>query len=272
MEGKTNKNNNFNIIAEIIDTLDAKFTSETIKRVVVGVYMTAVETHSIGCTYTLRDKELIPHLNPDIRNAGFLAGKTAEEVIRWYNSNSSLERSIAVAAMNTCLNRQKDQLLSGDPLLYIRERFEGKKVAMVGHFPFAEEICEWAGEFSILELNPTKGDRNYNEAKEILKTVDMTVVTGVTLLNGTFNDVVQNADSSFILMLGPTVPFSTVLFDHGVDMISSLVVSDSDNLFNSIAEGAIVPKYRGGEIMSMTRESGVKLPAGDFRLRIGRNN
>jgi len=263
-----NNKNVFNVIRKIKGSLNAEYVSETIKRVVVGIYMTAVETSSIGCTYSLRDDKPIPHMNPEIKFAGKIAGMKVSEVIEWFESDSSLERSIAVAAINSCLNRDSEKYLEGDPLVYARDRFTGSKVVMVGHFPFAEEISEWAGEFTILELNPAQGDRNYRDARDKLKDADLTIVTGVTLLNNTFPEVLSLASSSYVIMLGPTVPFSSVLFEHGVNLITSLVVDNSNKLFRSISEGAIVPRYLGGKMMSYTNEKDISLPPGDFRLRL----
>jgi uncharacterized protein (DUF4213/DUF364 family) len=258
---------------EIKETIqDKNFWQERVQGVSVGIYMTAVLNNSVGVAYTLRGQDPIPHRNPEVKAAGDLKGKTNEYLVNLLSSKSSLERSIGAATINSYLNRKKDIFIEGDPLLYLKQQFSGKKVVMVGYFPFAEEIRSWAGEFTILELNPPADHKpwvkEFHSYKSLLTEADCSIITGVTLLNGTFLEVISLAKDSFVLMLGPTVPLSEVLFSYGVDLITSLWVEDKEKLFTSVMEAAIVPRYKGGKVINFTPHRLV-LPAGDFRQRIG---
>ena len=237
----------------------------------VGVYMTCVENSlgKMGVSYTWRDENLVPHLCRGIRDAGSLRGKPMREIIGMVNSPSSLERSLAMAGINSLLNAGiKMQARSGDMLLYLCDNFKGKKVAMVGHFPFADEVGKWAGEFHVIEKNPVGDDVLFDGAgKKYLNEADATIITGTTILNKSFIDVIGECKNSFNVMLGPTVPPSELLFDRGVSAIVAIRSVDDDALYSSIAEGAIVPRFKGSEMVTYCREK-LELPRGDFRERI----
>lgn len=240
-------------------------------RACVGVYMTCVENSlgKMGVSYTWRDEDLVPHLCRGIRDAGSLRGKPMSEIIGMIGSPSSLERSLAMAGINSLLNAGiKMEAREGDMLLYLRENFKGKKVAMVGHFPFADEIRGWAGEFHVIEKNPVGDDVLFDAAgKKYLKSADATVITGTTILNKSFAEVISECGNSFNVMLGPTVPPSEILFRHGVSAIVAIKATDNEKLYSSIAEGAIVPRFRGSEMVTYC-EKNITLPRGDFRTRI----
>jgi len=237
----------------------------------VGVYMTCVENSlgEMGVSYTWRDENLVPHLCRGIRDAGSLHGKPMEEIIDLINSPSSLERSLAMAGINSLLNSNLSmKAQSGDMLMYLRENFKGKKIAMVGHFPFAEEIRKWAGEFHVIERNPVGDDVLFKGAgQKYLNEADATIITGTTILNKSFIEVISECKNSFNVMLGPTVPPSAVLFNYGVSAIVAIKTIDNARLYSSIAEGAIVPRFKGSEMVTYCREK-LELPKGDFRTRI----
>lgn len=242
----------------------------TVKRVSVGVFMTAVESVSIGCSYTLRDPQSIPHLCQEIRGAGTFHGKPVDEIAAMTASSLWLERSVGLAALNSVINRPDNPAVRGDILLWMKKNFSGKKVGMVGHFPFAPEIKSWAGEFHVVERNPVEDDLSGEEGARYLGSCDAIIITGVTLLNDSLSEILSaSRKQAFKVLLGPTVPMHPFLFDVGVDALCSLVPTDSDAYYRSISEGAIVPRYRGAAASVLSRER-LDLPSGDFRPRLSK--
>ncbi|EKD69182.1 MAG: Protein containing DUF364 [uncultured bacterium] len=273
-KGKENKTEISNIdffLKELHDEAKARSAGAVVEKACVGVYMTCVENSlgKMGVSYTWRDENLVPHLCRGIKDAGNLRGKAMGEIIDLIDSPSSLERSLAMAGINSLLNADLSmQAQSGDMLLYLRDNFKGKKIAMVGHFPFADEMKKWAGEFHVIEKNPVGDDVLFEGAgKKYLNEADATVITGTTILNKSFVEVIGECKNSFNVMLGPTVPPSAVLFKYGVNAIVAIKATDNAQLYSSIAEGAIVPRFKGSEMVTYCREK-IELPRGDFRTRI----
>lgn len=50
------------------------------------------------------------------------------------------------------------------------------------------------------------------------------------------------------MLLGPSTPFSGVLFDYGIDILAGSVVTENDVVLRSVSEGAsfMQIKKRGG--------------------------
>jgi uncharacterized protein (DUF4213/DUF364 family) len=55
-------------------------------------------------------------------------------------------------------------------------------------------------------------------------------------------------------MLGPTSPLSTVLFDHGVDLIAGTQVVDPVAALTVAGQGAIFRQMRGVRLVTMVRD------------------
>jgi uncharacterized protein (DUF4213/DUF364 family) len=53
------------------------------------------------------------------------------------------------------------------------------------------------------------------------------------------------------LMLGPTSPLSSVLFDHGVDLIAGTQVVDPVTALSVASQGAILHQMRGVRLVTM---------------------
>jgi len=58
------------------------------------------------------------------------------------------------------------------------------------------------------------------------------------------------------MVLGPSTPLSTVLFDHGVDIISGTRVVDEAAVMRTVAQGASFRQVEGVRLLTFTRENG----------------
>ncbi|HEB65945.1 MAG TPA: hypothetical protein ENJ02_10460, partial [Chloroflexi bacterium] len=64
-------------------------------------------------------------------------------------------------------------------------------------------------------------------------------MTSMTLLNGTFDDLIGlPRPKAVTLLLGPTTPLTPALFEYGVDIISGAIVEDIPLTLRAVAQGA----------------------------------
>lgn len=197
------------------------------------------------------------HGEPVVRDAGKLIGKMGSELAAWVRATSLTERSIGFAALNSLIEPDLNRcvLLNAESL--ILERGSGKKVAIVGHFPFVPRVREVAGACSVLELNPGPGDLPATAAVEVLPEADIVAITGMTLVNGTFQELAALCNpNAFVLLLGATTPLTPVLFDFGIDAISGTVVDDIAVAMAAVSQGASFRQIGGKRLLTMLKSEG----------------
>lgn len=227
------------ITRKMIDTL----LPGKILAVQVGLSRTAVlaETDSgvvCGLAATLSNPELDHRRRPSVLNAGHLHEMDFRELAELVDSDSHTEVSVGLAAINALLPRSPDTWMDLNAEKYLLENSAGKNVAMIGHFPVADELRARAGNLWVLELNPREGDLPANMAAEMLPRADIIALTGTTLINKTFDGLISlRRPDAAVIMLGPSTPLSPVLFDAGVDILSGTVVVDPHAALLGVGQG-----------------------------------
>jgi uncharacterized protein (DUF4213/DUF364 family) len=124
----------------------------------------------------------------------------------------------------------------------------------VGHFPFVPRVREVAASCSVLELSPGPGDLPADMAPEIIPKADVVAITGMALINGTFEGLVALCrPDAFVLVLGPSTPLSPILFDYGVDAISGAVITNIGPALAAVSQGANFRQIPGKRLLTMMR-------------------
>jgi uncharacterized protein (DUF4213/DUF364 family) len=175
---------------------------------------------------------------PDIPQAGRLEDLSGLELAAQARSANPELASTGLAAINA--------LLSHDPLSWtdlsaetlLAEQGAGKKVVLIGHFPFVDRLRHQVGRLTVLEQNPQPGDLPAESAAEVLPQADVVAVTGTTLINHTLERLLELCPAdAIVILLGPTTPLSPVLFDHGIDILCGSVVEAVHPVLRVIAQG-----------------------------------
>ncbi len=104
----------------------------------IGPFWTVVWSSYCGLASTVSEHD--HSSGPPVQEAGNLGNKTALELCNYYTSSSILERSIALAALNSLLEvpLQFCQNINAADLLM--EYGRNKRVCVVGHFPFVPQL------------------------------------------------------------------------------------------------------------------------------------
>ncbi|HNT97165.1 MAG TPA: DUF364 domain-containing protein [Elusimicrobiales bacterium] len=230
---------NRKILGEIIEGLEER----EIVSAHIGYFSTAVVSDGpggrrCGLATTLRSG---PCAGP-VGGAGSLAGRPARELARLALEGGGPGTSLGMAAINSALSPEDCETVNAEALL--AERGRGRNVAVIGHFPFTGRLRELAKELWVFELEP-KDHRDLPPERmaELLPRADALALTALTLLNGTFGEIIRLCrPDAFKLVLGPSAPLSPVLFRHGMDAVGGTRVEDIPALTRALAEGA---NFRG---------------------------
>lgn len=214
----------------------------------------AVVSSSCGLAAVTQGDDL-PHGEGAVRDAGRLLERSARELAGLTRSSSALERSIGFAAINSLLPVDENALVDLNAADLLVEKGRGKRVALVGHFPFVPRLREAAAVLDVLELRPREGDLPATAAREAIPAADVVAITASALVNGTLSDLLALCSpSSFVVVLGPTTPLSPVMFDYGVDVFSGTLVADVATVLRYVSEGASYRQMRGVRRVTMARE------------------
>lgn len=210
------------------------------------------EHAGLASTQMVHDLE---HGTPAVRDAGLLLGRAGQALAQWALSASLTERSIGFAVLNALLpvDEARCRPLNAESL--ILERGQGKHVAIVGHFPFVDKVRAAAGRCSVLELNPQAGDLPASEAPRVIPEADVVAITGMTLVNGTFESLAALCrPDAYVLLLGATAPLVPLLFDYGVDAISGTVIDDIPLAAAAVSQGANFRQIKGKRLLTLMRD------------------
>jgi uncharacterized protein (DUF4213/DUF364 family) len=220
----------------------------------VGPFWTVVWTeHGAGLASTQRDAHT-PHGQSLIRWAGDLLEYSAQELAGLLRSDSTMEAALGMAAVNALLEVDESRLTDRNASDEIICRGKGKRVVIVGHFPFIPAVRQAVGHLDVLELDPGPGELPPLAASQVIPQADVVAITGTSLLNRTFEGLVEICrPGAFVLVLGPTTPLSPRLFDYGVDLIAGTQVLDPVQALASAGQGAIFRQMRGVRLVTMAR-------------------
>jgi uncharacterized protein len=198
----------------------------------------------------------LQHGRPAVREAGRLIGRDARALAELALSDSPTERSIGFAALNALLDVDEALCVERNAEEIILERGRGHRVAVVGHFPFVPRVRAAADACWVLELAPGPDDLPAERAPEVIPQADVVAITAMTLVNGTFEELVALArPEAYVLLLGPTTPLSPLLFETGVDVLSGTLLFDIPAALIAVSQGANFRQIPGRRLVTMLRHS-----------------
>jgi uncharacterized protein (DUF4213/DUF364 family) len=220
------------------------------------VFWTAVTSFRCGLASTLA-ASILPSEENQVELAGNLLPIGAKALAGLSHSSRILEASIGLAALNSLLPVDESAWVDLNAEEEIRSRGEGKKVAVIGHFPFVKKLREKAKELWVFE-RPGRGrpdDMTSDEIERLLPQAEVVAITSTTLINHTLGHILSlTSPDACKIMLGPSTPLSPVLFDHGMDILSGSIVVDRDRVLDCISQGANFRQVRGVRKVTMRRD------------------
>ncbi len=225
----------------------------TVKDIRQGVFHTGVLTRNCGLAATL-PRDALQQEPPMVKEPGFLMDKTPQELAQLAYSQSILEAAIGMATINSLLEVDETSCIELNAAELIIEKGKGKRIAVVGHFPFIPRVRKYSKDVWVIEKNPKEGDFGEAEADNLIPQADVVAITGTALTNHTMEHLLELRHSrAYVILLGDTAPLSPILFDYGVDALSGTKVVDSDLAFQCVSQGANFRQIRGVKRLTMMK-------------------
>ncbi|MDD5091361.1 MAG: DUF364 domain-containing protein [Candidatus Wallbacteria bacterium] len=152
-------------------------------------------------------------------------------------SDNPLRAAAGMACLNSALP-VPDQLFECNAIDPFAEVVKTAPSCFIGRF---QEGVDWrdAGyPVDIVEFDPGPGDIHWNKADEVLGKAEIVFITGQTLMNGTFDQVISRTPHAKIrVLMGPSVPLTPALFSSGIHVVGSTLVVDSESAFGYFLRG-----------------------------------
>ena len=214
----------------------------------VGPYWSVVQTSAgAGMASTLRG-ESHPHGVPPIPDAGRLLERSPIELAERLRSMSAPEAALGLASVNALLGPADGRLTEHNAATILADRGRGKRVAMIGHFPFSERLEHSCDELWVFERGTgmREGDLGGEMMEELLPQADVVGVTSTTIINRTLSGILDLVrPDAFVLLLGPSTPLIPRLFDHGIDLLCGTIVVDPQEVITAVEQGAVTSQIKG---------------------------
>ena len=238
------------ILDDLISTLDLNTVVKDIRQ---GVFHTGVLTRHCGLAATL-PKDAMRQEPPLVREPGALLQKTPSELVQMALSERILEAAIGMATINSLLDVATEDCLELNARDLIGERGEGKRIAIVGHFPFIPSLRKVSKELWVIEKNPKQGDFPESEAGNLIPRADVVAITGTAFTNHTLENLLSLcAPKAYVILLGDTTPLAPLLFDYGIHAVSGTIVTHVELALRCVSEGANFRQIRGTRKLTMMK-------------------
>ncbi len=197
-----------------------------------------------------------------------LIGASLREAATSVKSWNFAEASVGLAAINSYYNnpsvarkngvdfsdarRVEDRMFS--PFIMSQNEVRGKRIAVVGHFPYLEKLFEPICDLSIISWNPQEGDFPLSASEYLLPGSDYVYITSASIADKTLPRMLElSKNAQRITIVGPTTPLAPVFFDYGIADLSGFIIKDNPLAFRIIAGAERVRIYTAGQKVSFKK-------------------
>jgi uncharacterized protein (DUF4213/DUF364 family) len=188
------------------------------------------------------------------------AGMPLKRLASCAKSWNFVEAGFGVAAMNAFYNSEKRAARAGiempeesrknEAFVKYREEVAGKKVAVVGHFPYLERLLKPVCRLIILERRPQDGDYPDPACEFVLPEQDYVFISGSAMINKTLPRLLKLCDRAWTVLVGPSVTLSPALFGFGAGDLSGFVVRESEICLEAVREGDRDRQFGAGTMVN----------------------
>ncbi len=208
------------LMEDILSEVDSK----PIDDIRVGIKYTGVMVEKrVGVARTIYNQCETP------LKVGNLIGK---EIAHLIYSEKTLEVSIGCAAINAQI-KPRGKIKKGnvfEKIIKMAENFNS--IGVVGLFPFVNKIN---GNVYVFEKKSIPGCLPTSKADDILPNCDLVVISGSAFINKSLEHLLK-ISGGYTMVIGPSTPLSTVLFDFGANLLAG-VYCKNQSVLDIIGQG-----------------------------------
>ena len=169
--------------------------------------------------------------------AGSLQDYDVEQLLSWLSHWEPAEAVIGGCVLNSVINSHSDLVTEAEPLSYqapphlqvfhhFRSQLREQNVVVIGRYPGLEAFPEVAS-WQCIERQPGAGDMPDTAAHYLLPEADWVFITASSLSNKTLPQLLQWSRQAKVVLMGPSLPWSEVWKDFGVDYLAGVWVEDA---------------------------------------------
>lgn len=238
----------------ILEDLIASLPEDAaVRSVMVGPYWTVVCSRHCGMSATLTSDHL--QSAAPFHDLGRLHKKSARELAEWALSTNLLKASIGVAAINSMLDVDESLAVEINASEVLASHGWGKNVALVGRFHFIPQLRAAARRLWVIEQQPLEDEYPAESAVDFLPRADLVAITGCTLVNHTLDELLALCNPiATVIVLGPSTPFSPILFRRGVNIISGTRVIDESSVLRTVGQATSLRQVEGVKLLTLVAE------------------
>ncbi len=238
------------ILDELLNNLDVDVP---IRSILVGAHWTVVCSRHCGMAATLLSSHT--HGDMQVHDAGQLHQKSARELAELARSPELLEASIGVATINSLLEVDESTSREINASEVLVRRGRGKNVALIGHFPFIQQLRPLVKQLWVLEQHPAQGEYPSEAAADLIPQADIVAITSSTFVNHTLDGLLSLCPpGATVMLLGPSTPLSPILFNHGVNIISGARIVNEEAVRLAVGQGASFRQVQGVKLLTFVSE------------------
>ncbi len=244
----------------INNKLALEYDSITIERVVIGLFFTGVKLSNGagGISYTpvkdIPQAVCCPSSAGRIFDPFKINGTRVPDILTGLSSREPIKVSVAIATLNAlsacCWNQGIADTsriqLNADALDAVRMSDDSSIVVIGAFVPILRKLKNRGSKWWVIEQDPKtlKSDEMSHfipadHSEETIATADVLIVTGVTLVNHTLEEILNvGRQVSEIAVIGPTASMlPDALFERGVRVVGGVWVKKPDELLDVLAAG-----------------------------------
>jgi uncharacterized protein (DUF4213/DUF364 family) len=248
------------VLQETINLLKNKYKNDietlTILDVRIGLFMTAVQLSdgTVGISSSLMPEDSQTHCKKSNRDFGDftplqIIGKKVIDLLEFPNKNSIIQ-SLKIAVLNAIsskfLENSNYKILHNADIIDLIDLNSKKTITIVGAFQsYIDKIAVTDNTLYVLELNEDAligSDKKFfvpaSEYSKILPVSDIVIITGLTLVNDTLDDLLKTTrPDAQVIVTGPSSSFiPDVLFANNVNIIGAVRTLNPELMLKVVGE------------------------------------
>jgi len=238
-----NQNENQKEMTDFILSQFDTIPDHPITRFTYGAHIVAVESRSMGLATWASAKHPVPIDDlPDPDQT-----VSVKKIAQLLHDDDPLKSSLGLAAFNSLLpDPSLDNLINVNAGDLIMNLGKGKRVSVIGHFPFVERMQGCFKEFMVFEKKPQSGDFETDLIPKHLPSAEVVAITATTISNQSLAEILSYCSpSASKLLVGPSTPLSPAMFELGFDYLAGSIINDKNLVRQGIENGLAFKHLQG---------------------------